>query len=107
MGSSRVLVALAMVGCLLASAGALSATSRNTLSSLKLQAILTFDNTTACSANPDIVSAGVLYPSSVEDIATIVKAIARSDTELTVAARGLGHNIRGRSQVEIMPNPPE
>jgi hypothetical protein len=89
-------MALALVGCLLASVGALSATSRNNLASLKLQGTLTLDDTTAC---PNIVSAGVVYPSSVEDIATIVRAVASSDSDLTVAARGLGHNIRGRSQV--------
>lgn len=100
MGSSRVLMALALVGCLLASVGALSATSRTNLASLKLQGTLTLDDTTACSANPDIVSAGVVYPSSVEDIATIVRAVANSNSDLTIAARGLGHNIRGRSQAQ-------
>ncbi|KAG0554904.1 hypothetical protein KC19_12G129000 [Ceratodon purpureus] len=102
MGTSRVFMVLVLVGCLIASAAAapISATSRNTLASLKLKGMLTFDDTTACSANPDIVSAGVVYPSSVEDIATIVRAVASSDSDLTVAARGLGHNIRGRSQAQ-------
>ncbi|KAG0599156.1 hypothetical protein M758_12G131900 [Ceratodon purpureus] len=102
MGSSRMFMALALVGCLIASAAAapISAPDRNTLASLKLKGMLTFDDTTACSANPDIVSAGVVYPASVEDIATIVRAVASSDSDLTVAARGLGHNIRGRSQAQ-------
>ena len=101
MGSSHCFVVLAVVACIFATvgAGSLSATTRTSLASLKLQGILTFDDTMACSANPDIVSAGVVYPSSVEDIATIVRAVASSESELTVAARGLGHNIRGRSQV--------
>ena len=65
MGSSHCSVALAVVVCIFATvgAGSLSATTRTSLASLKLQGILTFDDTTACSANPDTVSAGVVYTS--------------------------------------------
>jgi cytokinin dehydrogenase len=103
MGSIRVLIAVAMVGCLLASLTATSADSisesiRKYLSSLPLQGTLTFDTTTACSARFTVAPAGVVYPTSVEDIATVVRAVATSESDLTVAARGLGHNIRIRSQ---------
>lgn len=49
--------------------------------------------------------AAVVYPTGVEDVATIVQAVAsRADSELTVAARGLGHSINGQAQVRSITN---
>lgn len=88
-----------MLACLLVSVES-SGSNREYLASLPLQGTLTFDNTTACSADSRYLRpAAVVYPTSVDDIATIVSAVASSDSDLTVAARGLGHNIRIRSQV--------
>ena len=110
-----VLMVVALVGCIHAlflspmncygSHGeAISTTDRMYLESLSLQGTLTFDNTTASATDwgqlrSQLPPSGVMHPTSVDDIATVVAAVARSESELTVAARGLGSSIWGQSQV--------
>ncbi len=44
--------------------------------------------------------AAVLHPTSVHDIAELIRAVASSSsTNLTIAAKGVGHLINGQSQV--------
>jgi len=114
-----VLMVVALVGCIHAGTltsptnfssntrhgdPAISASDRTYLESLSLQGTLTFDNTTAFAKDwgqlrTHRAPAGVVHPSSVEDVAAIVRAAARPESELTVAARGLGSSIGGQSQV--------
>lgn len=114
-----ILMVVALVGCIHAvtlsptnsstsssrhGGDAISATDRMYLESLPLQGTLTFDNTTAFGKDwgqlrTHLAPAAVLHPTSVADVATIVQAAARSESELTVAARGLGSSIGGQSQV--------
>lgn len=82
-----------------------SSDQRAYLESFSLQGLLSFDNTSAVAKDwghlrQGLVPQAVVYPSAVADIATIVSAVARSDSELTVAARGLGHSINGQAQVK-------
>lgn len=82
-----------------------SSDQRTFLESFSLQGLLSFDNTSAVAKDwgqlrQGLVPQAVVYPSAVADIATIVSAVARSDSDLTVAARGLGHSINGQAQVK-------
>lgn len=83
----------------------IAATDRMYLESLVLQGVqLSFDNTTAAAKDwgrlRHLAPAAVVHPRGVEDIATIVAAVARSESDhLTVAARGLGHSVNGQAQV--------
>ncbi len=44
--------------------------------------------------------AAVLHPTSVHEIAELIRAVASSpSTNLTIAAKGVGHSINGQSQV--------
>jgi hypothetical protein len=107
-----VLMVVAFVGCIHAlflnchgsHSEAISATDRMYLESLSLQGTLTFHNTTAFASDwghirTHLPPSGVVHPTSVHDIATIVAAIARSESELTIAARGLGSSTSGQAQV--------
>ncbi|KAG0581883.1 hypothetical protein M758_3G016900 [Ceratodon purpureus] len=81
----------------------IAATDRMFLESLALQGMqLSFDNTTAATKDwgklRHLEPAAVVYPRGVEDIATIVQAVARSESDLTIAARGLGHSTNGQAQ---------
>jgi len=45
-------------------------------------------------------AAAVLHPTSVQEIAELIRAVATSSaTNLTVAAKGVGHSTNGQSQV--------
>ncbi len=45
-------------------------------------------------------AAAVLHPTSVHEIAELIRAVASSSsTNLTIAAKGVGHSINGQSQV--------
>lgn len=122
--TSWVHVAVALMGCILAFGsptchcsgsnseadsrrGSISASDRMYLESLSLQGTLTFDNTTASAKDWGqlrrfVAPAGVLQPASVEDIATVVGAVGRLESDLTVAARGLGSSVGGQSQVPMI-----
>lgn len=80
-----------------------SAADRVYLESFSLQGMLSFENTTAVVKDwgqmRHLAPAAVVYPTAVEDVATIVQAVARSDSDLTIAARGVGHSINGQAQV--------
>ena len=117
-GRGRVVVVVALVGwwwcailallsqsvtCSITRSG-IAATDRVYLESLALQGMqVSFDNTTVAANDwgqlRHLAPAAVVYPRSVEDIATVVAAVARSESDLTVAARGLGHSINGQAQV--------
>lgn len=64
---------------------------------------MSFENTSSASQDwgriRQLAPAGVVYPKSVADIVSIVQAVARSDSDLTVAARGFGHSVGGQAQV--------
>lgn len=82
----------------------IATTDRMYLESLALQGMqLSFDNTTAATKDwgqlRHLAPAAVVYPRGVEDVATIVQAVARSESDLTIAARGLGHSTNGQAQV--------
>nr|PNR49871.1 hypothetical protein PHYPA_011767 [Physcomitrium patens] len=103
---ARNIVVAAFVGCILVflsqTCYGSATTDRIYLKSLPLQGMLSFDNTTAAAKDwgqlRSLKPAAVVYPTAVEDIATILQAVARSESELTVAARGLGHSINGQAQ---------
>ena len=80
------------------------------LESLSLKGSLSFDNTSSASKDWGMIRhlapAGVVYPACVNDIVAIVTAVTQSESDLTIAARGLGHSIGGQSQVnsiELLP----
>lgn len=88
----------------------LSSADRMSLESLSLKGYLSFDNTSAASKDWGLIRhlapAGVVYPACVNDIVAIVAAVTQSESDLTIAARGLGHSIGGQSQVnsiELLP----
>jgi hypothetical protein len=84
-------------------ANPLSPADRMSLESLSLKGYLSFDNTSAASKDWGLIRhlapAGVVYPACVNDIVAIVAAVTQSESDLTIAARGLGHSIGGQSQV--------
>lgn len=84
----------------------LSPADRMSLESLSLKGYLSFDNTSAASKDWGLIRhlapAGVVYPACVDDIVAIVAAVAQSESDLTIAARGLGHSIGGQSQVNLI-----
>jgi hypothetical protein len=91
-------------------ANPLSPADRMSLESLSLKGYLSFDNTSAASKDWGLIRhlapAGVVYPACVNDIVAIVAAVTQSESDLTIAARGLGHSIGGQSQVnsiELLP----
>lgn len=107
---------VALLGCILASClrvcysdsdsrrSPISPGDRKYLESLSLQGKLTFENTTASAKDWGqlrgvTAPAVVLHPTSVDDIATVVRSVARLESELTVAARGLGSSTGSQSQV--------
>ena len=110
-----VLMVVAVVGCIHAlfltpmncygsDGQAISLSDRMYLESLPLQGTLTFHNTTAFALDwgqlrTRLPPSVVVHPSSVHDIATVVAAVAKSESQLTVAARGLGSSIFGQAQV--------
>ena len=88
----------------------LSSADRMSLESLSLKGSLSFDNTSSASKDWGMIRhlapAGVVYPACVNDIVAIVTAVTQSESDLTIAARGLGHSIGGQSQVnsiELLP----
>lgn len=70
---------------------------------LKLKGYLSFHDTSAAARDFGLIKhfppAAVLYPNSVEDVAALIRAVASSSTNLTVAAKGPGHSINGQAQV--------
>ncbi|KAJ7566881.1 hypothetical protein O6H91_02G123000 [Diphasiastrum complanatum] len=72
------------------------------LVALELDGYLSFSNT--ADAARDFGSmrheypSAVLYPSSVKDIAAVVRTVYASPSNLTIAAKGSGHSIHGQAQ---------
>jgi cytokinin dehydrogenase len=71
---------------------------------LKLKGYLSFHDTSAAARDFGLIKhlppAAVLYPNSVEDVAALIRAVASSSTNLTVAAKGPGHSINGQAQAD-------
>jgi hypothetical protein len=73
------------------------------LTHLDLKGFISYDNMTGVDSDWGFMihhpAAGILYPQSVSDIVAVVQAVAKSNSGLTVAARGHGHSVNGQAQV--------
>lgn len=75
------------------------------LSSLRLDGVLTFSNTTSAASDFGRIRfalpSAILYPRSVRDIQVTVRAVHRAPASsgLTMAAKGRAHSVHGQAQV--------
>ena len=81
----------------------LSRTDCTSLNLLNLKGFISFRNTSSAASDWGFMKsyppAGILYPQHVSDIVSVVRAVSRSNSLLTIAARGHGHSINGQAQV--------
>jgi hypothetical protein len=70
---------------------------------LKLNGYLSFHGISAAARDWGLIKhmppAAVLHPDSVHDIAELIRVVASSSSNLTVAAKGPGHSVNGQAQV--------
>ena len=84
----------------------LSHDDRARLSALGLDGNITFSNTSSAASDFGLIRfsepGAVVYPKSVRDIETVVRAVQRDPRSgLTLAAKGHGHSVHGQAQVHI------
>ncbi|EFJ10917.1 hypothetical protein SELMODRAFT_127173 [Selaginella moellendorffii] len=95
------IVGLANSSC---SGSPLSAQDCAALSSLSLHGHITFATATSPASSSDFgrihrrLPRSILYPSSVRDIASLVRAVHDTSSPLRIAARGAGHSVAGQAQ---------